>query len=112
MVQKQNKIHITFVFNVNKEVTEEGIVSHMKDSKGLEIIECVKVSHTEARTHSFRIKIKAEDYDLSMNGETWPYRVRVRPYRHFRQKREEGGQFGAQAGRGQQQDDRVDNQKA
>ena len=29
-----------------------------------------------------------------MKGETWPYRVRVRQFKHFRTKREEGGSFG------------------
>ena len=83
-----------YVFNVNNDVTEEGIKSHMKDAKGLEIIECVKVSHDEARTKSFRVKVKSEDYEKAMSGETWPYRVRVRPYRHFKQKQEQaGGQF-------------------
>ena len=65
----------------------------MKDSKGLDIIECVKVSHEEARTKSFRVKIKAEDYDKAMSGETWPYRARVQPNKNFRQKHEDGGQF-------------------
>ena len=82
---------------MNNEVTEDGIIEHMKDTKGLDIFECSKVSHVDARTKSFRIKVKAADYELSMNSETWPYRVRVRPYKHFRQKREEGGQFGSQA---------------
>ena len=70
----------------------------MKDDKELTLIECVKVSHDEARTRSFRVKIRAEDYDKAMSGETWPYRVRVRPYKHFRQRREDGGQFNAGAG--------------
>ena len=56
------------------------------------ILECQKVSHVDARTQSFRVKVKAEDYDKALNGDTWPYRVRVRVYRHFRQK-DEGGQF-------------------
>jgi hypothetical protein len=84
-----------FVFNVNTEVTEEAIKTHMKNDKELDIIECVKVSHEEARTKSFRIKVKAADYDKAMSGETWPYRVRVRPYRHFKPRREDAGQFGA-----------------
>ena len=28
-----------------------------------------------------------------MKAETWPYRVRVRVYRHFKQRREESSQF-------------------
>ena len=87
-----------FVFNVNKEVSEDGIVKFMKDSKDLEILECAKVSHEDARTQSFRVKVKAEDYDKALNGDTWPYRVRVRVYRHFKQRRESSGQFAASAG--------------
>ena len=30
-----------------------------------------------------------------MNGETWPYRVHERPYKHFQQKQPEGGRFDA-----------------
>jgi hypothetical protein len=87
-----------FVFNVNNEVTEEAIKTHMKDDKDLDIIECVRVSHEEARTKSFRVKVKAGDYDKAMSGETWPYRVRVRPYRHFKQRREQAGQFSVGGG--------------
>ena len=58
-------------------------------------MECKSVSHVEARTRSFRIKVKAEDYEKAMSGETWPYRVHVRPYKHFKQRHEQaGGQFG------------------
>ena len=99
-----------FVFNVNNDVTEEAIKSHMKDAKELEVIECVKVSHEEARTKSFRVKIKAEDYDKAMSSETWPYRVRVRPYKHFKQRREDGGQFNVGAGASGRSADRRDDQ--
>ena len=83
-----------FVFNVNKDVTADGIMTFMKSSKGLEILECQKVSHIDARTQSFRVKVKSEDYEKALNGDTWPYYVRVRVYKHFRQ-RDEGGQFSA-----------------
>ena len=87
------------VFNVNVDVTEDAIKNHMKDSKGMEIIEIVKVSHNDARTKSFRVKVKSEDYEKAMDSQTWPSRVRVRPYRHFKQRREQpGGQFGGQGG--------------
>lgn len=54
-------------------------------------------TQVEARTSSFRVQVRAQDYDKAMEAETWPYRVRVRPYRHFRQ-RQEGGQFGGAVG--------------
>ena len=88
-----------FVFNVNKEVTAETIKTYMKDTKGLNLEVCEKVSHPDARTSSFKVQVRAEDYDKAMNGETWPYQVRVRPYRHFRQKHEQGGRFGVSDGR-------------
>ena len=88
-----------FVFNVNVDVTEDAIKNHMKDSKSLELLEIVKVSHNEARTKSFRVKVKSEDYEKAMDCQTWPSRVRVRPYKHFKQRREQpGGQFGGQGG--------------
>ena len=83
-----------FVFNVNKDVSENAIIDHMKASKDLDISECCQVSHPEARTKSFRVRIHAADYEKAMSSETWPYRVRVRPYKHFRQKQQEGGNFG------------------
>ena len=83
-----------FVFNVNNDVSEDVMKTQMKNSKDLELVECVKVSHDDARTKRFRVKVKAEDYDKAMSGETWPYRVRVRPFRHFKQKQDRaGGQF-------------------
>ena len=80
-------------------MTSDAIKTHMKDTKGLELEQCEKVSHPDARTSSFRIQVRAEDYEKAMKGETWPYQVRVRPYRHFRQKQEQGGQFGVSVGR-------------
>ena len=92
-----------FVFNVNNDVTEDAIKNHMKDSKALELLEVVKVSHNDARTKSFRVKVKSEDYEKAMDSETWPSRVRVRPYRHFKQRREQsGGQFGDERRHGEQ----------
>ena len=59
-----------FIYNVNKDVTEEAITHLMKSSKELDIIESKSVSHVEARTKSFRIKVKAEDYEKATDGET------------------------------------------
>ena len=88
-----------FVYNVAKNASGEDIVKHMKDTKNLDIIECNRVSHDDARTQIFRIKIKASDYETGLNPETWPYRVRVRVFRHFRQRQEDGGQFNPGQGR-------------
>ena len=61
-------------------------MTYMKAEKDMDIIECQKVSHKEARTASFRIKIKGADYDKAMSADSWPYRVRVRVYKHFRNR--------------------------
>ena len=92
-----------FVYGVNKDALGEQIVAFMKETKGLEILECTKVSHDEARAQSFRIKVRSTDYELALKAETWPYRVGVRVYHHFKQRREaEGtsGQFGQRQGEG------------
>ena len=65
---------------------------YMKDVQGLNLLECEQVSHNDARSKSFRVKINPNDYELAMKDDTWPYRVRVRPYRHFRNVQTE--QFG------------------
>ena len=56
-----------FVSNVNKDIETKTIVDHMKSVKKLEIIECTKISHEEARNASYRIKINAKDHDLAMS---------------------------------------------
>ena len=59
----------------------------------------MKVSHDDARTKSFRVKVKSEDYEKAMDSETWPSRVRVRPFKHFRKRNEQAdGQFGVPVG--------------
>ena len=93
-----------FVYGVNKEASGDQIVSYMKESKGLEIMECARVSHDEARAQSFRIQVRCADYELALKSDTWPYRVGVRVYRHFKQHKEaEGttGQFGQRQGVGE-----------
>ena len=60
-----------------------------------------KLSHQEACAQSFRIKVRSADYEVVRNPETWPYRVHVRVYRHFKQRRETettSGQDGANRG--------------
>ena len=84
-----------FVYNVNSDVSENEIVDHMKATKGLHIANCSQASHPEARTKSFKITVNASDYDKAMHSDTWPYRVRVRPFKHFKHKRQEGGTFNA-----------------
>ena len=56
----------------------------MKDNQDLNLIECEKGSHEEAKTNSFRVKVTPQDYDKAMKNDTWPFRVKVCEYRHSR----------------------------
>ena len=80
------------MFNVSTDVSENTIVEYMK-KKELDLMECVQASHPEARTKSFKIRVKAADYELAMKSDTWPYRVRIRAFKHFRQRQQESGTF-------------------
>ena len=78
-------------------------MTYMKESKGLEILECDRVSHDDARAQSFRIKVWCADYESALKSDTWPYRVGVQVYHHFKQRREADGttgQFGQKQGGG------------
>ena len=79
-----------FVFNVNKNVDEETMKGYMKDNQGLELLECEKVSHNDARNKSFRVKVNPQDFEKAMKEDTWPYLVRVRQY-HQKKNREQFG---------------------
>ena len=79
-------VHI-FVANVNKGTDPSAIKDHMKTNKDLEIIDMEKISHENARNDSYRISVKQDDQEKALSADTWPYRVRVRVFRHFRKKR-------------------------
>ena len=68
---------------VSKDATEEQLESFIK-GKGIDVLEIECLSHKDARTNTFRVKIKAAEYDKAMKPEVWPYRVGVR---HFKPKR-------------------------
>ena len=59
-----------FISYVSKEISEKTIKDHMLESKKLTLLDCKKVSHEDARTSSFRVRIKVADYDLAMTAES------------------------------------------
>ena len=88
-------------------------------SKGIEVIEILKLTTFEqARTNTYKIKIKAAQYLKAMNPEMWPLRVGVR---HFRQPRkdqnkgtpwaEQSAQSGGVMGQHQSQRSQFNSQK-
>ena len=74
--------------------------------KGISVLEIECLSHKDARTNTFRVKIKAAEYEKAMKPEVWPYRVGVRHYRPKRrtqpswndQSAQSGGQIDMQPG--------------
>ena len=60
--------------------------------KGLEVKTCSLLTNLErnpeARSHTFKMTIKSEDYEKSKDGSFWPYRVYVRLFKNFRDKKE------------------------
>ena len=49
--------------------------------KGICLLDIEKLTKAEeARTNTYRVKIKASEYDRAMNPDVWPYRFGVRHY--------------------------------
>ena len=71
---------------VVKDASEDDLRNFLIN-KGLDVVEVELLTrHPNSRTHSFRVKIKAWHYDMSMDANIWPNRVTVRMYRHPRRE--------------------------
>jgi hypothetical protein len=69
-------------------------------AKGIEVLEVVKLTTFEqARTNTFKIKIKAAQYEKAMNPDMWPLRVGVRLYRQPRRDQNNGTSWSDQSDR-------------
>ena len=71
--------------------------------KGINVVEVEQLTKPEVvsqvRTLTFRVAVKAADYEAALNPDVWPFRVGVRHYRPPRKSdRPEGGWQG-QSGR-------------
>ena len=81
-------------------VAKDATIDQLKEfvmAKGINVLEIIKLTTFEhARTHTFKIKIKAAQYNEAMKPENWPFRVGVR---HYRQPRNTGSSWREQAGR-------------
>ena len=69
---------------VAKDCTEEDLKGFLAD-KGINVVEVEKLTKPEVldlvRTITFRVSVKAADYEAALKPEVWPYRVGVRHYR-------------------------------
>ena len=69
------------VQGVNKGVSGEQVSSYITN-KGVEVIDCsLLTTYEDAQTLSYKITIKAGDYNKSRDPAFWPNRVRVCDYR-------------------------------
>ena len=71
-------------------------------NKGINVVEVVQLTKQEVveqvRTLTFRVAIKASDYEAALKPEIWPYRVGVRHYRAPRRERPDSS-WNGQSGR-------------
>ena len=59
------------------------------ESKNINVIECKNLTTwDQARTHCYKVTIKASEYEKATKPDVWPYRVGVRLFKQFREKRE------------------------
>ena len=69
---------------IAKDCTEDDLKEFLA-SKGIDVVEVEKLTKPEVvdlvRTITFRISVKASDYEKALKPEVWPYRVSVRHYR-------------------------------
>ena len=82
---------------VSKDATNDQLEKFIK-GKGINVIEIECLSHKDARTNTFRVRIKAAEYDKAMKPEVWPYRVGVRHYKPKRRTNPSWNDQSAQSG--------------
>ena len=107
-----------FIYGVHPDTTEEDIVNDLADSGiMIESKDVIKKSKDDAPLKSFKISVKAEDLQKSLDPSVWPLRVKVREYIYYSRKspRQVDGQAAASnqqqgqadRGRGQAQGQQV-----
>ena len=87
---------------IAKDCTKDMLKDYLLD-KGINVVEVEKLTKDDViehvRTLTFRVSIKAADYEAALKPEVWPFRVSVRHYRPPRRvDRAEGG-WKVQSGR-------------
>ena len=96
-------------YGVSKDATEVQLKDFIS-SKGIRVVDVKKLTTYEhARTNTFKVCIKASDYDKALKPEVWPLRVGVRLFRPKRntqtwaqQSAASGGNIKTSAGQSQE----------
>ena len=96
-----------FIYGVHPDTTEEDIVNDLADSGiMIESKDVIKKSKDDAPLKSFKISVKAEDLQKSLDPSVWPLRVKVREYIYY--SRKSPRQVDGQAAAGNQQQGQAD----
>ena len=76
-------------YGVAKNATADGLKSFL-ETRGISVVQCVNLTTFEhARTHSYKVTIKASEYEKATKPEVWPFRVGVRLFKQFKKKTDE-----------------------
>ena len=69
---------------VSRDATADQLATFLH-SKGVEVVDvALLTTYENARTNTFKVKIKASQYSKAMSPDVWPFRVGVRHYRQPR----------------------------
>ena len=67
-------------YGVAKNVKSTQLATFL-ESKGLKVVDCVLLTtYEQVRSLSYKITIKAKDFEKSQDPATWPYRISFRPF--------------------------------
>ena len=84
---------------VGKDCTDEDPSNFLKD-KGINTVAVETLTKQEVldkvRTKTFKVTVKAAEYEAALKPEVWPYRVAVR---HYKAPRRQDTTWSGQAGR-------------
>ena len=84
---------------VGKDCTDDDLANFLKD-KGIDTVAVETLTRPEVldqvRTKTFRITVKAAQYEAALKPEVWPYRVAVR---HYKQPKRQDTTWSGQSGR-------------
>ena len=76
-------------YGVAKDASAEQLKSFL-ERKNIQVLECINLTtYDQARTHCYKVTIKAAEYEKAIKPDVWPYRVGVRLFKQFREKRDD-----------------------
>ena len=89
--EKEHKVDVADVTLVAAGLAKEATAEQLKafvTQQGLTVTSCSLMTdpskNPDYRSNTFKVTIKAEEYEKAMDEKMWPYRVRVRLFKHFR----------------------------